>query len=167
MKMEEKELTSVSQQENVTDNVDYIEALREMKQNTVDKAAYEKLRSENQKLINTIVHGGELDTPVKAEEPVDIGELRKKLFNEDSSLSNLEYAKVALQLREELIKQGKPDPFLPCGKNIKATEDDEAKAERVAAALKDCVEYADGDTEIFTNELQRIMVDSAPISRRR
>ena len=38
---------SVSQQENVNDSTDYIEAIKEMKQNSVSKEAYEKLKAEN------------------------------------------------------------------------------------------------------------------------
>ena len=59
------------------------------------------------------------------------------------------------------------DPFLPQGKQIAATSDDIKSANRVAEALKDCVEYANGDSQLFTNELQRITRDVIPAARRR
>lgn len=161
--MEEKELTSVSQQEEVNDSVDYIEAIKEIKQNSVDREAYNKLREENKRLLNSLVNGESID--VKKEEPVDIDALRDKLFNKEST--NLEYISNALKLREELMKQGKPDPFLPVGKNIIPTEEDIKAADRVAKVLQECVDYADGDSNIFTNELQRVTVDSViPKTRR-
>ena len=161
--MEEKELTSVSQQEEVNDSIDYIEAIKEIKQNSVDREAYNKLREENKRLLNSLVNGESVD--VKKEEPVNIDELRDKLFNKEST--NLEYISNALKLREELIKQGKPDPFLPAGKNIIPTEEDIKTADRVAMVLKKWVFYADGDSNVFTNELQRVTVDSVlPKTRR-
>ena len=145
--MEEKELTSVSQQEEVNDSVDYIEAIKEIKQNSVDREAYNKLREENKRLLNSLVNGESVD--VKKEEPVNIDELRDKLFNKEST--NLEYISNALKLREELMKQGKPDPFLPEGKNIIPTEEDIKTADRVAKVLQECVDYADGDSNVFKN----------------
>lgn len=161
--MEEKDLTSVSQQEEVNDSIDYIEAIKEIKQNSVDREAYNKLREENKRLLNSLVNGESID--VKKEEPVNIDELRDKLFNKEST--NLEYISNALKLREELMKQGKPDPFLPAGKNIIPTEEDIKTADRVAKVLQECVDYADGDSNVFTNELQRVTVDSViPKTRR-
>lgn len=161
--MEEKEVTSVSQQEEVNDSIDYIEAIKEIKQNSVDREAYNKLREENKRLLNSLVNGESID--VKKEEPVNIDELRDKLFNKEST--NLEYISNALKLREELMKQGKPDPFLPAGKNIIPTEEDIKTADRVAKVLQECVDYADGDSNVFTNELQRVTVDSVlPKTRR-
>ena len=161
--MEEKEVTSVSQQEEVNDSIDYIEAIKEIKQNSVDREAYNKLREENKRLLNSLVNGESID--VKKEEPVNIDELRDKLFNKEST--NLEYISNALKLREELMKQGKPDPFLPAGKNIIPTEEDIKTANRVAKVLQECVDYADGYSNVFTNELQRVTVDSVlPKTRR-
>mgnify|MGYP001624645333 FL=1 len=115
------------------------------------------------KRINRLVNGESID--VKKEEPVNIDELRDKLFNKEST--NLEYISNALKLREELMKQGKPDPFLPAGKNIIPTEEDIKTADRVAKVLQECVDYADGDSNVFTNELQRVTVDSVlPKTRR-
>lgn len=159
-----EQLNNVTEQENVTDNVDYIEAIKEMKQNTVDKATYLKLKEENKKLLNSLVNGEQLEGITK-EEPVDINKLRDDLFNKDSN--NLQYISNALKLREELIKRGERDPFLPYGKNILPTEEDIATANRVATKLQECVDYADGNSDIFTTELQRIMADTAPIRTRR
>lgn len=163
--LDKKDLTNESEPKNVPDNMDYIEAIKEIKQNTVDKEAYNKLKEENRKLLNSLINGEEINQQ-KVEETVDISKLRADLFNKENS--NLEYAEKALKLRDEIIKQGGKDPFLPYGEKILPTEEDISTANRVAKILKECIEYADGNADIFTNELQRIMVDTAPkpVSRR-
>ena len=92
--------------------------------------------------------------------------MRKELFNGDAQLTNLEYVTKALELRDQLIAAGKPDPFLPYGEKIAPTNEDVEAANRVAKVLRECVDYADGDSSIFTNELQRVMIDTAPRARR-
>ena len=161
------EEVSVSQQETVEqDTNNYIEAIKEMKANSVDRAAYDKLKEDNKQLLDALINGGQVSQEIK-KEPVDIDKLRRKLFSQDSDLSNLEYMKTALELREELLDRGSPDPFLPYGQNITPTDEDIKTADRVAEAIKQCIEYADGDSEVFTNELQRIMVDTSPLKRGR
>lgn len=150
-----EELQNESKQENVVSNDNYIEAIKEMKENTVAKEDYLKLKAENKQLLQSLVNGETREAEVK--EQVDIQALRNDLFNKD--LSNLDYITNALQLRDALMEQGEKDPFLPYGKNILPTDDDIEKAEKVASVLKECVEIADGNSDVFTNELQRRLVD--------
>lgn len=155
--MAEKELTNVSG-ETVEDNTqDYLTAINELKQNSVDRSKYEELRAENKRLINSIVNGTAVDV-AQPKEKVDIQALRNELFN-DEPKTNLEYITKALELRDALIENGETDPFLPQGSQISATTDDINTANNVAEVLKACVEYADGDSLVFTNELQRLMND--------
>lgn len=155
-----EDLTNVSQQENVDDNIDYIEAIKEMKQNLVDRSAFDKLKSENKKLLDALVNGQQIETP-KEEKP-DVTELRKKLFNKDGNLSNLEYVDTALKLRNALIDAGERDPFLPYGDRVTVTAEMYDKAQAVADGLQECVDFADGDSGIFTAQLQRITKDVLP-----
>lgn len=158
---ENEQLNSVSQQENVNDSIDYIEAIKEMKQNSVDRSTYDKLKSENKKLLDALVQGKEIELPNK-NEPVDINQLRKDLFNRDKQLSNLEYVSNALKLRDALLEKGERDPFLPYGDKVSLTAEHYDKAETVAQVLKECVEFANGDSGIFTAELQRRTKDTMP-----
>lgn len=144
---------------------DYIAEIEKLKSNTVSKEQYEAMREENRKLLNSLVNGTR-EAAAPEEPKTSIEDLRKKLFQTEE-ISNLEYCKAAVELRDRLIEEGQPDPFLPSGKNIVATDEDIACANRVAAALKECIEYADGDSAIFTNELQRITVDTAPNRRKK
>lgn len=139
--------------------VDYISAINELKQNTVDRAQYDKLRSENKKLLESIVNGREIDIPTP-EPKESIQDLRNRLFKTNVDLDNLEYISTALELREQLITNGEPDPFLPIGSQISPTEFDVQAANKVATVLQECVDIADGNNGIFTNELQRRLVET-------
>lgn len=160
--MEEKDLTNVSGEENVPDNVDYISAISEMKKNTVDRSQYDKLKEENKRLLQSLVNGETIQQTV---EPVDVTKLRADLYGSENDHSNLDYWTKTLQLRQAIIDQGGVDPFLPYGKNIAPTDEDIATANRVAEVVTECIEYAEGDSQVFTNELQRRMIDTAPKRR--
>ena len=147
---------SVSEQNNVeNDSNHYIEAIKEMKANTVDKEAYLKLKEENKQLLNSLVNGEE----IKGQEPEQkesIEELRSKLFGtKRKDLNNLDFVENALKLRNALMEAGQTDPFVPNGSKIKPTDEDFAKAKKVADTLQECVDYADGDPDVFTDELKR------------
>lgn len=163
--LENENLNNVSQQDNVNDSTDYIEAIKEMKQNSVTRESYDKLKSENKQLLDALVSGKEIE--LKKEEPVDVTKLRKDLFNKDKQMSNLEYVSNALKLRDALIERGERDPFLPYGDKVSLTAEHYEKAEQVATVLRECVEFAEGDSGIFTAELQRRTKDSMPYRGKR
>lgn len=142
--------------------VDYISAIKEIKNNSVSKLDYDKIKEENKRLLQSLVNGESIQKPV---EPVDVKKLRAELFGSENDYSNLDFITRALQLRDAVIEQGGVDPFLPAGKNIAPTNEDIVVANHVADVLKECVEYAEGDNLVFTNELQRRMIDSAPKRR--
>ena len=142
----------------VEDNTqDYLAAIKELKQNSVDRSEYEKLRAENKKLIDTVVNGlpGQEEQVVVKHSKEQIDDLRNDLFNSPRELNNLEFITKTMELREALMENGEPDPFLPVGKQISPTRDDIEGAEKVAQVYKECIEYAEGDSEVFTNELMR------------
>jgi hypothetical protein len=68
---------------------DYIEAIKNLKQTTVDKTAYDALRSENKKLLESLINGEEIQ-PQNKVLTESIEELRKEVLTNDS-LTNLEY----------------------------------------------------------------------------
>ena len=153
--MEEKELNNVTSQTTETiDNNQYIEALNQLKANSVDKADYEKLKAENKKLLDSIVNGTEVALP--AVEKSSIQELREKLAgSSENNMSSLEYAETALKLRERLIEEGQDDPFVPHGSQYSPTQLDYDRAHRVAYVLQECVDNAEGDDATFLAELKK------------
>ena len=152
---EEKEISVTGTVEDNTQ--DYINAIKDLKQNSVDRSEYEKLRAENKKLIDVVVNGmpGQEEPAFTKHSKEQIDDLRNELFNSPRELNNLEYVTKAMELREALIENGEPDPFLPVGKQISPTRDDLEGAEKVAQVYRECIEYAEGDSEVFTNELMR------------
>ena len=142
----------------VEDNTqDYLAAIKELKEKSVDRSEYEKLRAENKKLIDAVVNGqpGQEEPAAVKHSKEQIDELRNDLFNSPRELNNLEYITKAMELREALMENGEPDPFLPVGKQISPTRDDLEGAEKVAQVYRECIDYAEGDSEVFTNELMR------------
>ncbi len=132
--------------------VDYIEAIKNLKQNTVDRSKYDELKAENKKLLDSIVNGQTVDAESQPQYR-DVNVIRDELFNHEHN--NLEYMKLTLELRNTLIAKGERDPFLPYGSQIAPTPEDVEKAEKAAQIYQECIDYADGDSKLFTQELQR------------
>lgn len=146
----------------VEDNTnDYIDQIKRLKETSVSRDDYNKLKADNKKLIDALANGTQLEGKVepKIDAVENINNLRKRLFSKESNLNNLEYCKAAVELRDALIEKGERDPFLPFGHDVIATDSDYESANRVSTIIKECIDYADGDSNIFTNELQRRTVD--------
>lgn len=146
----------------VEDNTnDYIDQIKKLKESSVSKEDYDKLRLDNKRLIDALANGTQINDKVesKIDAVENINNLRKKLFSKGNDLNNLEYCDTAVKLRDALIENGERDPFLPFGHDVIATESDIESANRVSTIMKECIDYADGDSDIFTNELQRRTVD--------
>lgn len=139
-------------------NSDYIEAIKTLKETTVEKGAYDALRAENKKLLQALVNGEEIEPENKVLSE-DINTLRHEIFNNDS-LTNLEYWDKVLKLRSALLKRGDEDPFVPQGNKVSATANDYATAEKVATIMQEMVDNAEGDPNVFLNEYQRRVKDT-------
>ena len=156
------EQTNANNPQTETTEVNYIETIAEMRKNTVSKTEYNKVLEENKQLLNAMVNGETINQP-QQEPVVDIDALRNDLFNRE--MTNLEYAEKTLQLRDELLKRGERDPFLPNGRNYIPNDFDTMEADRAAEALQHCIDTAQGNPSIFQNELQRILVDRVPVRK--
>lgn len=153
--------------ENNNDIQKYIDTINEMKRNSVSREEYDKVRNENKQLLTTLVNGQAYENAsAEASTKTDVKTLRKELYGGDCNLSNLDYWQKTLELREAIIKGGGKDPFLPYGSKIAPTEEDVIKANNVAKVVGECIDYAQGDSAIFTNELQRRTVDTIPTAKR-
>lgn len=142
-----------------------VETLKKLKENTVPKEDYLKVVQENKELWEATLNGDKLDTEEKEKEAPNIKELREDLFGGKKQLTNLEYWDKTLKLRKALMEKGETDPFVPVGEKIVPEQSDFDAAERVAEVVQECIDYANGDSEVFTNELQRRTIDT-PLPRR-
>ena len=145
---------------------DYLDAINKIKANSVSKSDYDKLKADNKQLLDAIVNGARIEAPEATAAPTkSIEELRKNVFKEDST--NLEYWTNVMELRNALLTKGERDPFLPYGNKIVPTNEDYESAQRVADVVQQCIDYAQGDSAVFTNELQRRTVDTSPVTARK
>lgn len=141
--------------ENTSDNVDYIQALNDLKHNSVPIEKYNKLKEDNQKLLNSFVNGENIETEQKPEK-VDVAQIRESMFgNKAKQMTNLDFIDNALKLRKQILEDGGADIFVPSGHKVQTTHNDYESAQRVAKVLQECVDYADGNCEVFTDELKR------------
>ena len=159
----EKDLNSESANEvNTTETeFDPVQAINELKQNSVSKEDYNKVVAEKNKYLKALIDGNQV-AEVSNKEPVDIDGLRKELFSGEKDLTNLEYAKKALELRDAIIERDGVDIFVGRGSKLTPTDEDYEAAQRVADGFQQCIDVAQGDSEIFTRELMRITEDVAP-----
>ena len=145
-------------------NVELAKALKELKEKTVSKEDYEKLKNENKELVSQIINGdGGAGNGQPTPEKVDIKSLREELYGpKGADLSNLDFWKKTLQLRQAVIEQEGYDPFLPHGAKIKPNEQDIERAEAVAKTVQECIDKSEGSSEIFTAMLQQETANDSP-----
>ena len=156
--------TGIQAEENPQNSsAEYIEALKEIKRNSVPRSDYERLKGEKKQLLEALVNGEAPDLP--AESP-DVDALRKKLKSK-GSMTNMEFVRAMVDLRDAVMEAGGDDPFVPHGPQYTPTDEDIATADRVARVYKECLEYADGDPQVFQNELMRRTIDVAPQIKRK
>lgn len=136
------------------DNVDLAKAYKDLKESTVSKEEYEKLKGENAKLLNEVINGGGGSGSGQAtptQEKPDIDKLRAELYGpKGQQLTNLQVVEKTLQLRKAIMDEGGMDPFLPVGANIKPDDRDRERAQAVADVFEECVKEANGDSGVFT-----------------
>ena len=135
---------------------EYINQINDLKERTVSREEYERIKNDNRELARALINGTGANIPgiTKPEEKPDLDDLRKKLFTKKSK-NDLEYFTNLLALRDGVMADGQPDPFLPVNREFRATAQDEADAERIATQIKEAIEYADGDPAVFSNDLRR------------
>ena len=135
---------------------EYINQIKDLKEKTVSREEYDRIKNDNKELAKALINGTGANIPgiTKPEEKPDLDDLRKKLFTKKSK-NDLEYFTNLLALRDGVMADGQPDPFLPINREFRATEQDEADAERIATQIKEAIEYADGDPAVFSNDLRR------------
>lgn len=113
---------------------------------------------DNKALITKFLNGSEIKK--EEEDKTTVEEYREILYGPDSDkLNDLEYISNTLKLRKKLIDSGKQDPFVGFGHNYTPSEDELERAEEVAQIYQECIDYANGDNQLFIQELQRRTID--------
>lgn len=152
----------LTQEEVVDDTQKYIDTINQLKANSVPRSEADKLREENRRLLEAMVNGQSAGIS-STEEPSKptIQELRNKAYGKDAeNLSDLEYVETVLDLRDALLEEEGVDHFIPSGKKYSPDLNDQHCAQKAYEALRHCVDVADGDNEVFIQEITRITVDN-------
>lgn len=147
----------------------YIDTITELKRTSVSRAEYDKVCDENRKLLTSIVNGTAMENS-STESPATptIDELRNQAYGKDCDvLTDLEYVKTVLNLRDAVMEATGHDPFIPDGKKYTATLEDQVAAQRTYDGLAHCVDIADGDNSVFLREFARITNDTQILRRKR
>lgn len=154
--MEEKNLTNEQGlAASAADLVEEASALNEMSNKVRNlEAQNAELMAAKKKYYDTILNGGTVEevAPYRTRD-----EIRKELFSieDKDNMTNLDYAKLAVELDDACIREQGESCFLPKGKGVTPTVDERDVAVRMNAVLKECIEEADGDPHIFDQALQR------------
>ena len=142
-----------------TPEMNYAEVIKNLKETTVSREEYNRVMNENKTLANALATSPAKSTDdAEVELPTDeyIDGLRKKLFKINGSLSNREFIKTSLDLRDALMARGERDPFLPVNKEYIDNPSDMAAVNNLANGLREIVEYSGNDDALFNSELKRV-----------
>lgn len=162
----ENRIDNVTEQDTQTvDNSQYIDAIKQMRATTVSKEDYVKLQEENKKLLQSLVNGETID-PEKVPEQINPSEVVKHILENLEVGNNLQGFSDVLKLVEYDKARGIDSPFLSLNEQIHS-DADKARADYVEEVIRDCIEYANGNNAIFTQELQRNLVDNPMVKLRK
>ena len=136
------------------DNLAYINAIQDLKDNSVDRKLYNKLKEERDALITSLANG-ETPTAVEGEQVRSLAECREAFIAK--SKSQCEYVEKLLALRDAAIREGQEDPFVASGHHVHPTAYNYQRAQEIAEIYQECLDTAEGDDKIFMAEIQRRM----------
>ena len=136
------------------ENLAYINAIQDLKENSVDRKLYNKMKEERDALIQSLANGETL-TPVGATQERTLAECREAFTTKTKS--QCQYLENLLALREAAMKEGQPDPFVATGHHVNPNQYTYQRAQEIADIYREVLDYADGDDKVLVNEIQRRM----------
>ncbi len=149
-------------EEEVVDNANYIDAIKEIKQNSVSKEKYDALVAENKKLVDALVNGEEIET--EQEEELKPRLDYYKAYKENKFNTDLDYWTNFLNLREATIKEYGKDPCVtgnyglsPEGERVEPAYGEAETIDQQLGVIKDMIAEADGDPTVFSTLMQAAM----------
>lgn len=140
--------TNENENETVNDNQQYIDAINEIRKNSISKDKYDKLVEENKQLINALKEGNQVEM-VQEENKPSLQELAEKLCNEEFEPTNIEGWKAAIEFRKAMIEAGFRDPFLPNSRNYTYKEEDSARSQLISDTLEKMIDDSQSNPDMF------------------
>ena len=155
MIQEETKTERVEAQNAEMDADSYIEALREMKENSVPKDDFLKLKAENRKLLNSLANDKYRKKEEVKEELPSRAECLKK-YRANNFSNDLEYWKNICDLRDATIREYGKDPTVtgsygvtPSGDTLDPAYGEAEEMEEQFNTIKAIIKEADGSPEQF------------------
>ena len=149
-------------EEDVVDNTDYIAAIKELKENSVEKGKYDTLKAENKKLLDALVNGSDIET--ESSQP-ELGTRLEyyKAYKENKFTTDLDYWTNFLNLREATIREYGKDPLVtgnygltPEGEKVEPAYGEQEAMDNLCNGIAQMIDEADGDPNVF-----RVLFESA------
>lgn len=135
--------------------VEEAQALTEMKRrNSELEAENAQLQEAKKQYYDAVLNGQNAEPEVvklRTRQEI-VKDMREAIKN---GVTNVKYAELAVELNEACIRETGESCFLPKGRNVSPTADEVALAEKFPAFLQECLEAADGDPDVFNNEVER------------
>lgn len=163
--MSDERLNSDSALDNPTDDsaVDYIQAINELKANTVDKAKYEASEAERKRLIKALVDGQQMtDLQSEAKELPSRLECYKK-YKENNFKTDWEFWENFIELRDATIREYGKDPLVtgnygvsPTGEKVQPEYGEVEGMESFVENMRQLLDETKGDPELFTLRMSKI-----------
>lgn len=146
--MNENENKEVKGQNETDNDLDLLQEIKNLQENTVSKEEYLKLQEKNKNLMRQIINGG--GTKSEADDTVGLQEIRKNIFEKNEDISNRDFWKNVLALRKERLEKEGVDVFLPKGRKTRYSREDMESANHVAEVIGQILEDSEENPQIFT-----------------
>lgn len=146
--------------ENVeNEDTDYVDIVKNLKENSVDKAKYDSLKAENKKLLEALASGQQIDTGT--EDELGSREEYLKAYKNNKFANDLEYWENFLNLRKATIAEYGKDPCVtgnygltPEGDRVEPAYGEEEAIQEAMDTIEGFIEEAQGDAAIFSTLMQ-------------
>ena len=147
-------------EEDVVDNTVYIDAIKELKENSVSKDKYDAIIAERKQLIESIVNGQQDEAQ---EETPEIGSRLDyyRKYKENKFNSNLDFWDNMIKLRKATIAEYGADPTVtgnygltPEGEKVEPAYGEPEAMENAFNTIENMIKEADGDPRYFDALMQ-------------
>lgn len=136
------------------DTSQYISAINEMRNNSVSRDKYNKLKEDNRQLLDALINGGQIEVPTAEEKKSAqelVNEFRELAGRKKGKPMDVEFSEKLIEMRDAFLEETGEDLFLPSN----PTDVDYKNAQDVEAFFRTCLEAADGNNDVFEREMSR------------
>ena len=163
--MANEELDNLQNNELPPEDQNMVEAMQQLKANSVPKPEYERVVARNKELTDALARNKVIEEQSQIEPDTDtIESLRSDLSTKE--LSNREYWEKVLKLRDKVIDAGQPDPMLPSKDSGNYSMENIQSVDRVVKGMQKLLEESEGNDEKF-NALYQAYCEDVPSIRNR